>query len=101
MVSFDIAGTPKRKTEQHCRHRPLRYLKGELMSRVVIGNSLRLSVANRIQRQALQAIRYPSELSFDRPPSKGQPFRQFHIRSPGWRLRSKPTERCSVLGTTL
>ena len=33
VVSFDIAGTLKQMSEQQCRHRPLRHLKGDLTSR--------------------------------------------------------------------
>ena len=33
MVSFDIASILKQKSEQQCRYRPLRHLKGDLMSR--------------------------------------------------------------------
>ena len=33
VLSFDIAGILKQKSGQHCRHRTLRYLKGDLTSR--------------------------------------------------------------------
>ena len=33
VVSFDIAGILKQKSEHHCRHRPLRLLRGDLTCR--------------------------------------------------------------------
>ena len=36
MVHFDITGILKQKSEQQCRHRPLRHQKGDLMSREIL-----------------------------------------------------------------